>query len=204
MARSKGDLTRDSILVAGIALARELGLGAVSIGELADRAGMSKSGLFAHFGAKETLQLAILDATLAQFNNEVARKAFQAPRGLARLRALFRGWIDWGLAQQQEGGCPVLSAAAEFDDRPGPIRDFLADTQRQWLASLAKSVQLAMEAGELPADTDTDQAAFEIFGLILSGHHNYRLLNDLQFGERAVVGLERLIANPPRLGHALP
>lgn len=196
-ASSKGEATREAILEAGLALARELGLSALTIGELAERVGMSKSGLFAHFGAKEELQLAVLRAAQARFDEEVARQAFREPRGLPRMRALFARWLSWTAAQPQ-GGCVILSAASEFDDRPGQIRDHLAQQQQGWLLGLARLVKQAVEAGELPADTDEAQFAFELFGLILSTHHHVRLLSDARFLQAAHTGLERLIANPPR------
>jgi len=127
----------------------------------------------------------------------VARQAFREPRGLARMRALFGRWLSWTAAQPQ-GGCVILSAAGEFDDRPGVIRDHLAQQQRGWLQGLARLVGQAIEAGELPADTDEAQFAFELFGLILSSHHHVRLLSDVGFLQAAHAGLERLIGNPPR------
>lgn len=194
----KGEATREAILEAGMALAGEVGLAGLTIGELAERAGMSKSGLFAHFGSKEELQLAVLRAAQARFDDAVSRPAFNAPRGLLRLRSLFSRWLEWAAAQQQRGGCVMLAAASEFDDRPGPVRDHLAAQQRGWLAALGRTVGFAVEAGELPADTDTEQFAFEIFGLILSTHHYSRLLADARFIDMARIGLERLIGAPPR------
>ncbi|GAB3265580.1 TetR/AcrR family transcriptional regulator [Chitinimonas naiadis] len=194
---SKGEATREAILDAGIVLARELGLAALTIGELADKVGMSKSGLFAHFGAKEELQLAVLRAAQQRFDEEVSRQAFQAPRGLSRLRSLFTSWLEWTIAQPR-GGCLILAAASEFDDRPGAIRDHLATQQRGWLQGLGRTVAYAVEAGELPTDTDEAQFAFELFGLILSTHHHVRLLSDPRFSDAARAGLERLISAPPR------
>jgi AcrR family transcriptional regulator len=196
--QSKGESTREAILEAGVALARELGLSALTIGELAERVGMSKSGLFAHFGSKEELQLAVLRAAMQRFDDEVSRVAFQSPRGLQRLRELFNRWLAWAVAQPQVGGCVVLAAASEFDDRPGMIHDFLVSQQAAWLQALARTVSMAVDAAELPDDTDTTQFAFELFGLILSTHHHVRLLSDPVFVERAKVGLERLISAPPR------
>jgi AcrR family transcriptional regulator len=196
---TKGESTRDAILEAGVALAREVGLSAVTIGELAERVQMSKSGLFAHFGAKEELQLAVLKAAQAKFDDEVSRLAFQAPRGLARLRDLFSRWLAWGAAQPTPGGCLILAAVSEFDDRPGAVRDYLAEQQRAWLKGLARAVGFAIEAGELPPNTDTGQFAFEMFGLILSTQHHARLLDDLRYLKCAEAGLERLISSPPCL-----
>ncbi|MEH6460734.1 TetR/AcrR family transcriptional regulator [Chitinimonas sp. JJ19] len=194
---NKGHATREAILDTGIALAREVGLGALTIGELAERVGMSKSGLFAHFGAKEELQLAVLRAAQARFDENVSRQAFLAPRGLARLRELYKRWLGWAASNRQPGGCLMLAAASEFDDRPGPVRDYLARQQEGWLAGLSRTVGFAVEAGELPENTDTEQFAFELFGLILSTHHHVRLLQDERYFALAQAGLERLINAAP-------
>lgn len=196
---SKGETTREAILDAGIALAREVGLASLTIGALADRVGMSKSGLFAHFGAKEELQLAVLRAAQERFEECVMRPAFRERRGLTRLRSLCRGWLTWASREDQVGGCLMLAAANEFDDRPGPVRDFLSRQLKDWLASLARTVSLAVEAGELPPDTDVEQFAFEWFGLILSINHHLGLSDDQRFYPMAWRGLERLIAVPPLL-----
>jgi AcrR family transcriptional regulator len=196
---AKGEATREFILDSAVTLAREVGLSGLSIGMLAERTGMSKSGLFAHFGAKGELQLAVLKAAQQRFDDAVARPAFLAPRGLPRLRGLFEGWLHWSADQPGPGGCVILAAASEFDDRPGPIRDFLCAQQEGWLTGLRRTIGFAMEAGELPQDTDTRQFAFEIFGLILSTHHHSRLLRDARYIDLALAGLERLIAYPPRL-----
>jgi AcrR family transcriptional regulator len=186
-----------AILDAGIALAREIGLSGLSVGALAERVGMSKSGLFAHFGSKEAIQLGVLKATQQRFEDEVARPAFAAPRGVARLNNLFLGWLAWAANQPQPGGCVILAAASEFDDRPGPVRDYLCAQQEAWLLALRRTVGFAVEADEMPANTDADQFAFEFFGLILSTHHHVRLLRNQQFILRAQAAYARLIKHPP-------
>lgn len=175
-----------------------MGVSALTIGELADRVGMSKSGLFAHFGAKEELQLAVLRAAQERFDLYVVREAFKQPRGAARLCDLFRRWLAWGVAQEAPGGCLIIAAAAEFDDRPGPVRDFLAERQRQSLQGLGRTVQQAIDSGELPPDTDVEQFAFQMFSLILGAHHHVRLLNDQRFYQCALCGLDGLMSAPPR------
>lgn len=195
----RGESTREVILAAGIDFAREVGLDSLTIGALADRVKMSKSGLFAHFGSKEELQLSVLRAAQKGFNEAVLQPALKAPRGLTRLRRIFEGWLDWCGDSEARGGCVILAASYEFDDRPGPVRDMLADAGRLWLAGLARSAQLAIETGELPANVDTEQFAFQIYGLVLSTHFHMRLLSDPMAPQRALQGLEQLIAAPPRL-----
>ncbi|MDK2126160.1 TetR/AcrR family transcriptional regulator [Parachitinimonas caeni] len=190
---SKGEATQRVILDAGIQLAREIGVTGLTIGALADRVQMSKSGLFAHFGSKEELQLAVIKAAQERFVEQVVRPAFAEPRGLARIRALLKGWVGWGADVEASGGCLILAAAAEFDDRPGIVHDHLVREQKSWFASLARATEIAIETGELSPEVDTSQFAFELFGLVLSAHHHARLLGDASACNRALAGLERLI-----------
>lgn len=191
----KGERTRASIVGEAVALASQVGLEGLSIGALADRLEISKSGLFAHFGSKEELQLAALRAAQEEFVDAVFRPAMQRPRGLARLRAIFANWLDWALHGPQPGGCVILAASSEYDDRPGPIRDLLAAGQREWRAAIIKAVKLAIDAGELHADTDPAQVAFEIMALVLAVHHDRRLLDDRRAASRATRAFDRLLAD---------
>lgn len=193
---SKGSATRDAILREGVALAREIGVSALSIGTLAERVGMSKSGLFAHFGAKEELQIAVLKAAQDDFTDTVLKPAFLAPRGLARLRAVVTRWLAWSGGDEKIGGCVILAASHEFDDRPGVVRDYLLLVETNLLHMLRRTAGHAIEAGELPPATDLDQFAFELFGMVMSSHFHTRLLRDPAAGSRAQAALERLIANP--------
>src|SRR5258706_6219006 len=119
----KGERTRSVILDRAAGLASESGLDGLTIGSLAAATGLSKSGLFAHFGSREELQLAVLERTREKFAEVVFRPALAKPRGLERYRAMFERWLDWTESADLPGGCPLLGAAMEFDDRPGPVRD---------------------------------------------------------------------------------
>jgi AcrR family transcriptional regulator len=164
----------------------------LTIGSLAEATGMSKSGLFAHFGSREELQVAVLKHGEARFAETVLRPALTAPRGLARLRAMFVNWLDWAHSSELPGGCPMLAASSEFDDRPGPVREQLARGQREWIAALKLGVALAIEAGELARGTDPEQLVFEMYGISLATHHYRRLLGHTGARERALAALEEL------------
>ncbi len=190
----KGEQTRALILDGAAALAAEVGLEGLSIGGLAERLGLSKSGLFAHFGSKEDLQLETLRWVQAQFEARVFRPALAAPRGIARLRALFEGWLAWTQANPQAGSCVILSAAGEYDGRPGPVRDFLVAGQRELRGAIAKAVRMAVAAGELSRDADPWQVAFELVAVVLAAHHDRHLLEDRRAAERARRAFERVLA----------
>lgn len=187
----KGDATRGLILDEAGELARRVGLGGLTIGALATQTGMSKSGLFAHFGSKESLQLQVLDHVTDAFAHGVVRPAVKEPRGIPRLRALFAGWLEWDSAA---GGCPLVAAVFELDDQPGPVREHLVAGQRDWHETLATVVTSAITEGHFRADVDPNQVAFTLAGLLLSFHVASRLLGDPQATARAQRGLEDLIA----------
>lgn len=190
----KGDHTRALILNQAVAHASEVGLEGLSIGSLAARLSLSKSGLFAHFGSKQELQLATLRSVQELFVNKVFLPALDAPRGLARIRTLFQNWFAWLESSGQPGGCVILAAAAEFDDRPGPVRDAMLVGQKELRGAIAKAVRLAIEAGDLPTDTDPWQLAFELFGIVLAAHHDRHLFDDARAAERGMKAIERLLA----------
>jgi len=171
-ATSKGTATRELIVERAFGIARRNGLEGLSIGELATAVGMSKSGVFAHFGSREDLQRSVLDWTAQRFADIVVRPALARPRGLPRLRAIVEGWFGWVLANQE--GCVILGAAGEYDGRPGPMRDLIVGWLSEWNAQLAKAVRLCVETGELAADTDPELMAFELAALT-EGLHNARL-----------------------------
>lgn len=194
---SKGEKTRDLILNDAVSLASQLGLEALSIGGLAARSGMSKSGLFAHFGSKEDLQRATLARAEALFQERVFQPAMAVPRGVRRLRALLDHWLRWvDGSDELPGGCLLLSAASEYDDRPGAIRDQLAEGQRQLRGAIAKAVQSAVHAGELPPAVDPWQFTFELYGIVLASYHERRLLGDTRSADRARIAFEHLLARP--------
>jgi AcrR family transcriptional regulator len=162
----------------------------LTIGTLSTELGLSKSGLFAHFGSKDELQLQVLQATAQRFEELVIRPALAAPRGEPRLRNLFENWLAWGDSPFMPGGCLLVVAAVEFDDRPGPQRDFLEETHRRCFEFLAKGASLAIEAGHFRGDLDIDQFAF-----VLGHHHIHRMLRDPRSRERARAAFERLLAD---------
>jgi AcrR family transcriptional regulator len=191
---TKGERTRAAILDAALRIVSKAGLDGLTIGTLADATGMSKSGLFAHFGSREELLLAVLGHGQAQFTEVVFQPAMAKPRGLPRLKAMFTHWLDWTESAELPGGCPMIGGASEFDDKPGPVRDMLAGGQRTWIETLKRSVRQAIEEGELPADTDPEQIAFEMFGIALVVHHHRRLLGYPKARARALAALDKLIS----------
>jgi len=190
----KGAQTRALILDQAVAHASEVGLEGLSIGSLAGRLKLSKSGLFAHFGSKEELQLATLRRAQELFENKVFRPSLATPRGTPRLLELFRSWLQWLDASGQPGGCVILSAVAEFDDRPGAVRDTLLAGQKQLRGAIIKAVRLAIEAGDLAPETDAWQLAFELFGVVLAAHHDRHLFEDRRAMERGMQAVESLLA----------
>ena len=192
----KGRQTRGAILDAALRLASQVGLEGLSIGALAELAQMSKSGVFAHFGSREELQISVIREYHARFEDEVFMAAMQFERGLPRLRALFDGWVR-RVSVEIDSGCIYISGAVEFDDRPGPVRDALLAMVRDWQTALARAIRMAIDEGHLRADTDAAQLLFEIHGLILALHHDARFLRNPGSVERARRGFERLI------GHSL-
>ncbi len=188
MATTKGGITRDRIVDAALARASLEGLSALSIGELAQAVGMSKSGLFAHFGSKEALQLAVLDAMLRRFGDNVWRPIKVEPRGAARLKALFPRWLDWVDGEELPGGCPIQSAVVEFDDQPGALRDALHTSQARWVETIAREV-----TNEHP-EADGEQFAFELNGLIMAYTATRKLLNDPRARMRAEKAFAGLLA----------
>ena len=171
----KGQQTRAAILDAALGLASHMGLEGLSIGALADVTQMSKSGVFAHFGSREELQISVIREYHAKFEEEVFFPAMREARGLPRLRSLFERWVK-RVSVELDSGCIYISGAVEFDDRPGPVRDALAEMVRAWHAALERSIHLAVEEGHLVPDTDATQMLFEVHGLILALHHDARFL----------------------------
>lgn len=192
---TKGERTRAAILDAALQLVSKSGLDGLTIGTLAEETGLSKSGLFAHFGSREELLLAVLEHGQREFTEIVLKPALARPRGIPRLKAMFTHWLDWTESAALPGGCPMIGAAAEFDDRPGPVRDLLASGQRAWIDALKRAVQQAVDEGQLAAATDPEQIAFEMFGIALVVHHHRRLLGYPKARARALAALERLLAS---------
>ena len=160
---------------------------------------MSKSGLFAHFGSREDLQLAVLEHAAQRYGEMVFAPALKIDRGLPRLRGLFERWVDWTQSSGLPGGCIMISAANEYDDRPGPIRDAVIANQRRGNAICEKAVRLAIEEGHLRPETDPEQIAFEMLGIVLATHNHRRLLGDSEARKRALKAFDQLIGR-----HAVP
>lgn len=189
----KGDTTRTTILADAVELASVRGLEGLSIGALAERTTMSKSGLFAHFGSKERLQLATLEAAVAQFIEAVITPALRTPRGRRRLEVLFERWLAWSGDSGPPGGCPFVAASFEMDDREGPVRTYLVEQQTAWLALLAETVAKAVGTGDLRPDVDSQQFAHELNGIFLMYQQARRLLRDPAADDRARRAFTRLM-----------
>ncbi|WP_430396205.1 TetR/AcrR family transcriptional regulator [Ferrovibrio sp.] len=192
---SKGARTKETIVSEAMKAASVEGFNGLSIGGLATKLGMSKSGLFAHFGSKEELQKAVMDAATARFLEAVWKPARAAPRGLPRLRTMFSAWLEWTDSNPDlPGGCIITAAATEMDDKPGPVRDKLVTMQQEWLATLARSAELAVREGHFRDDLDCPQFAFELSGIVLSLSFYNRLLRDPQARGRAEAAFDDLVA----------
>ncbi len=192
---SKGTETRERIVEHAYRVATRDGLEGLSIGTLATDLGLSKSGLFAHFGSKEALQVDVLKAASESFEELAIRPALHAPRGEPRVRALFELWLQWMDRPENVCGCLLTAAAAELDDRPGPPRDYLNFTEKQHMGMLVKAARLAVGEGHFRPDTDTKLFAFEWKGIMLAYHQLTRLLRDPAAESLARAAFERLIAS---------
>jgi len=189
---TKGAATREMILDHAYAIACRDGLEGLSIGDLAQTVGMSKSGVFAHFGSREELQLAVLDNGGRRFGEAVLIPALRAPRGVARLRAIVEGWFDWVRDNRQ--GCLIMGAVSEYDSRPGALHDAVVALIQRWREATARAVALAVESGELRSGTDASQLSFEIFGIALALHNDTRLFDPKNARAQAERAIERLLA----------
>ena len=189
----KGQQTKVAIVDAALGLATHIGLEGLSIGALAELTGMSKSGVFAHFGSREELQISVIHEYHRRFEQEVFYPALEADRGVARLRAMFGNWMKRS-SVEIDSGCIYISGAIEFDERTGPVRDALARSVMGWHTALKRSIEHGKELGELCADVDPDQMLFEIHGLILALHYEARFLKNPGSIARAVQGFDNILA----------
>ena len=180
MLETKGQRTRNSILGVAAALATEEGLDPLSIGRLADATGMSKSGLFAHFGSKEELQLATVEYAAALFVAEVIDPARSAPKGLARIWSLCDHMIGYSERQVFPGGCFFAATSFEFNNRPGPVRDRIESMIRSWLSYLEHAVEQAQEAGELDPSASAREVSFQLDAFAQASNAQYQLFRDPQ------------------------
>jgi len=189
----KGQQTKVAIIDAALGLATQIGLEGLSIGAVAEVMRMSKSGVFAHFGSREELQISVVREYYRRFEDEVFRPALAQPRGLPRVRALFANWMK-RVAVELQSGCIFISGAVEFDDRSGPVRDALASSVQTWLTALYRAVEQAREAGHLRADAQEQQIAFEIHAIILALHYEARFLKTPGSMARAEQAFEGILA----------
>jgi len=190
---SKGQQTKTAILDEAVGIASQVGFNALTIGQLAESTGMSKSGLFAHFKSKEALQLETLERGRERFTDLVIRPTLAAPRGIQRVRALLDHWLVWE-TEALQGGCIFVAGSIEYDDQPGPMRDALVRNQKDWGEFIATVAGTAVSEGDFRADLDTEQFAFMLQGLMYAYHHTARLLRDPKAREHTLGALEQLIA----------
>ncbi len=190
-APNKGELSRQAILRTALEQARKIGLEGLTIGSLADVLQRSKSGVFAHFGSREDLQLAVVEEGARQFIDEVFVPSLKEKRGLPRLRALFKAWLR-RVCDLDAGGCVFIEAAAEFGNGEGPVKDKVADLQLQWRKQLTKAIELTVQTSP-KSKADPEQLAFELFSLVLGVHHDARMFGDPKaWMRRGELAFERL------------
>lgn len=202
--KAQGERTRAAILQTAVDIASEEGLEGLTIGRLALELSMSKSGLFAHFGSKEDLQVATVEAARAIFIKEVIKPAFETAQGLSRLWKLCDIWLAYVQRGVFRGGCFFAAAAAEFDGRPGPVRDRIAEIMKEWLQTLRNAIVEAQKAGQLKTEVDAIQLAFEFNSLELGANWAYQLYGDLTAFKRAREAIhERLVRYSTKAGSSL-
>jgi AcrR family transcriptional regulator len=189
----KSELTRTAIVGAALDLAAAEGLEAISLQAVADRIGLSKSGVFSRVGSREALQLAVIEEFGRRFLNDVFVPAMQQPKGLPRLQEIVRRWILRVRDVESNEGCIFTAGAFELDDREGPLRDMLLGEVTRWRAALRRTVLQAIEGGHLKADTDPEQVVAEICGVIVGLVHDTRFLRDPRAAERAQLTCNRLL-----------
>jgi len=195
---SKGAETRRAILDRALEVATTEGLEGLTIGRLAQDLRLSKSGLFAHFRDKEELLLQVLETARARFIEQVVKPGLAAPRGEPRVRALFESWLAWERSSALPGGCPFIAAAVELDDRPGAARDYVVQSQKDWLDVIANSARTGIQEGQFHQDFDPEQFAYDLYGAMLSYHHLARLLRDLNAETRVRRSFDSLLARARR------
>lgn len=188
----KGEMTRAAILETALDAASRHGLEGLTIGVLAEKMNMSKSGVFAHFGSREDLQIEVLRLYHHNFEQEIFYPSMKEARGLPRLRSMFALWIE-RVTKEIASGCIYISGATEYDDRQGIIRDELVAMVDAWQGALRRATVQAIELGHLRKDIDPEQVVYEMYGLILALHHDARFLKKSGSVERALHGFERVI-----------
>ena len=188
---AKGEETRQTILARAFELANVVGVSGLSIGRLAEATGLSKSGLFAHFGSKEALEVAVVEEGARLFLQEVMLPALREARGEPRVRAMFEHWTAWG---DRPGGCFFVGASAELDDRPGPARDAMVRALKDWVDALATAARIAVTEGHFRSDLDPEQFAFEMYAIMIGAHTFLRFLREPDAVARTRKAFERLVS----------
>jgi len=191
---TKGEQTRQEIVERALAMAGEVGLEQLSLGVLAAGLNLSKSGLFAHFGSKEVLQLGVLQRAMDHFAEDVVLPAVKQPRGEPRVRALFDRHLEWIRGGDNRGSCFFMALTHEYDDRPGPVRDLLVQSQRDWYGIIARAAQIAVEEGHFRPGLDADQFAFELVGVGMAFQQVHKLLENPRAEAWARSAFEALLA----------
>ena len=192
-ALQKGQQTKAVIVEAALGLATQIGLEGLSIGALAEVTQMSKSGVFAHFGSREELQISVIREYHARFEDEVFYPAMREPRGLPRLLALFANWMK-RTSIEIDSGCIYISGAIEFGDRTGLVRDALVSSVMTWHAAMKRAIEHCKELGQLRDEVSPEQMLFEIHGLILALHYEARFLQTPESIDRAITGFNNILA----------
>jgi AcrR family transcriptional regulator len=195
---SKGEHTKQQIIDRALAVSSELGLEGLSLGNLAADLKLSKSGLFAHFKSKEVLQLDVLQAACDLFARDVVRPALAESRGERRLRSLFDHYLNWVRGSGKARTCIFMGLSQEYDDRPGPVRDALAKSQRDWHNTVARVVQTAVETDQFRKDLDVEQFAYEFVGIGMVFQQACKLLRDPTADRRAYTAFEALMERAAR------
>jgi len=191
--KTSGPATRERILDHGLKAMSQSGLGGVTLGALAERVGMSKSGLFAHFQSKEDVQVALLQHMAAVAAARVVEPAMRAPEGLPRLERLVKNWFGWAQRAGLPGGCPVAAGLFEFDDVEGPVRDCILEMEREWRGLLTRLVHDAVGRGHFRKTLDEDQFVWELCGIYLSHHAAHRFLRAADAHRRAAAAFASLV-----------
>src|SRR5437660_2611065 len=193
MTKAASSGTRSRIIESGTNLLSTAGLSGVTLGTLAERTGMSKSGLFAHFGSKEEVQLSLLEHTAQIAGEHIVAPAMRAAEGLPRLRALVQNWLGWTARAGLAGGCPIAAGIFELDDTEGPVREQLLQMEKSWRALLAQHVAQAVDLGHLRRDLDIEQFVWELCGIYLSHHAFLRFVRDPRADKRAGIAFDALL-----------
>jgi AcrR family transcriptional regulator len=186
--------TSEKLLEFGVRLMSQEGLSGVTLGRLAQHAGISKSGVFAHFSSKADVEIALLDHVAKFSAPRVLDPTFREPPGLPRVHAIVRNWFGWAGRAGLPGGCPIAAAMFELDDVESPVRDKVVEMEEQWRGVLETIVSEAVQLGELRADLDVEQFVWELSGIYLSHHVSSRFNRHPKADERAQVAVNALLA----------